>query len=92
VTTEQEEREIQFALSNITGKGFGGDYGFKTTKELAEETGGMVSEERAREILLDLEYRQECLRSLDGDSWSIYPAQCVICNDDPCTCGIGTWR
>lgn len=89
MTSEQTENEIRFALANITGKGFAGDYGFKTAAELAAET-RCISEEDALAALESLHSRGDILR--EGDGFSGKPVQCVKCGDDPCTCGIGTWR
>jgi hypothetical protein len=78
------EQEIRFALADITGKGFAGDFGFKTAEELAEHSGGIVSPSEALEVLERLHTQGECLR--DGDGFSGLPVQCVLCSDDPCSC------
>lgn len=86
---------VEGTLANYTGSGFGGDLGFKTAVEIFEldreefEHHDMTPEDvgHALEWMVT---QSKAVRTATG--YAFPPTQCVRCNNDPCTCGIGTWR
>jgi hypothetical protein len=88
------KESMEFALANRTGAGFSGDLGYLSAKELATEAGLIDAETgivEAQTILDEMVASGEALTDNQGN-YSGVPVQCVVCNADPCTCGIGTWR
>jgi len=81
--------DMGFALANRTGAGFGGDHGYLSAEGLALEAGVPYTDARAELELMVVE--GEALTDGAG-GFAGTPVQCVLCGDDPCTCGIGTWR
>lgn len=88
-TEQQDHLAIEFALANRTGSGFAGDFGYLSVDELAREAELPVG--KAQAILNGMFIAGEALMNEVGN-YSGLPAQCVVCCDDPCTCGLGSWR
>lgn len=83
---------VEGALANYTGKGFGGDMGARTPEELFEAdrdefTHHGIKVEDVAAALEELVVNGRAVRA-----YAFPPTQCVRCSNDPCTCGIGTWR
>jgi len=81
--------DMGFALANRTGAGFSGDLGYLSVEELALEANVPYTDARAE--LEQMVREGEALTDGAGN-FAGTPVQCVICGDDPCTCGVGTWR
>lgn len=87
---------LDMALANLTGAGFGGVLGYATVEQLHAEAQSwcVAGEEWNFEVVRDaLEVMAAAgdLLEFEG-TYSGLPVQCEKCGDDPCSCGVGTWR
>ena len=80
---------VSFALANRTGIGFSGDLGYLDVATLATEA--QLPYKDTKLVLDEMVDAGFALKDAT-DSYSGLPVQCVACGDDPCSCGIGTWR
>lgn len=87
---------LDMALANLTGSGFAGDLGYATVEQLHAEAQNWLGagEHWSFEAVCDeLEVMAAVGKVLEFEgTYSGPPVQCVHCNDDPCSCGVGTWR
>lgn len=90
--------ELSFTLANYTGDGFGGDMGYKSVSFLTEQIRPLtwawagLGEEEVKIELDEMVARGEATEK-DGEyAKAPYKVQCLVCNNDPCSCGLGTWR
>lgn len=89
MTDTEKRMAVEFALANITGKGFSGDLGYASPQRLAEESEIPLADVV---VILDNMHRNyEVLRNEAG-FYSGLPVDCMLCDYDPCICGIGLWR
>jgi len=87
--SDNDVEAVRFVLANLTGSGFSGDLGYAGAAKLSEQAELSVTE---TEQILEYLLRSGEIISDGQGHYAGQPVQCVLCHDDPCTCGLGSWR